>query len=65
MGKMDESESKEVAVAKTGVGAAVSRLEYQLLTSGRGRYTDDVSFPGLVYGYVVRSPYVHARIYRC
>ena len=31
-----------------------------LFRSGRGRYTDDISLPGQVAAYVVRSPHAHA-----
>jgi carbon-monoxide dehydrogenase large subunit len=46
----------------TGIGAPVSRIEDERLITGRGRYADDVTLPGTVYGYVVRSPHAHARI---
>jgi len=29
---------------------------------GEGRYVGDVSFPGMAYGYVLRSQHAHARI---
>ncbi len=41
---------------KFGMGAAVSRLEDKPFITGRGRYTDDISAPGMLHGYVLRSP---------
>ncbi len=49
-------------MAETGIGAAVRRLEDDRFLTGRGRYTDDISRPGQVYAYFLRSPHAHARI---
>jgi carbon-monoxide dehydrogenase large subunit len=38
------------------------RLEDARLVTGRGRFTDDISFPGQVYAAFVRSPHAHTRI---
>jgi carbon-monoxide dehydrogenase large subunit len=46
----------------TGIGAPVSRVEDERFVTGRGRYTDDVTMPGMAFGYMVRSPHAHARI---
>jgi carbon-monoxide dehydrogenase large subunit len=47
---------------KFGVGQAVRRLEDQVLVTGRGRFTDDVSIPGQAHAHILRSPHAHARI---
>lgn len=47
---------------KFGSGQSVMRVEDARLVTGHGRFTDDLSFPGMVYGATVRSPYGHARI---
>src|SRR6188472_765600 len=47
---------------KPYVGRWMPRLEDFRLITGQGRYTDDVSFPGQVYGYFLRSHHAHARI---
>jgi carbon-monoxide dehydrogenase large subunit len=47
---------------KFGAGQPVPRNEDPLLLRGGGRYTDDLSVPGQVYGQVVRSPYAHGVI---
>ncbi len=43
-------------------GASVRRLEDPRLITGRGRYTDNFSRPGMSHMVVVRSPYAHAKI---
>lgn len=44
------------------VGAKIHRREDPRLITGHGRYTDDLSRPGLLHITFVRSPYAHARI---
>lgn len=44
------------------VGRAVPRVEDPLLLSGRARFIDDLSFPGMLHCAILRSPYPHARI---
>ncbi|HUT48089.1 MAG TPA: xanthine dehydrogenase family protein molybdopterin-binding subunit [Alphaproteobacteria bacterium] len=45
-----------------GVGQPVERVEDQRLTTGRGRYTDDINLPRQLRAYVLRSPHAHAQI---
>ena len=45
-----------------GIGQSVPRFEDPRLVRGEGRYVGDMTFPGTVPGYVVRSPHAHARI---
>src|SRR5690348_10670711 len=45
-----------------GVGQSVPREEDPYLLRGAGRYVDDISQPGMLRGYVLRSPHAHARI---
>ncbi len=47
---------------KFGIAQSVNRVEDQRLITGQGRYTDDMALPGQLYGYMLRSPYAHARI---
>jgi aerobic carbon-monoxide dehydrogenase large subunit len=47
---------------KFGAGQPVRRLEDVRLITGQGRYTDDMTLPGLLFGAVVRSPHPFARI---
>jgi aerobic carbon-monoxide dehydrogenase large subunit len=44
------------------VGQPILRKEDPELLTGRGRYTDDLTVPGMLWMSVVRSPYAHARI---
>lgn len=43
-------------------GAGVKRVEDPRFVTGRGRYTDDLSFPSQTFVAFVRSPHAHARI---
>ena len=45
-----------------GIGARVARKEDKRFLTGKGRYTDDMTAPGMKYAYFVRSPHAHARI---
>ena len=49
-------------MAKFGLSQPVRRIEDPRLLQGRGRYTDDISVPGALHAYVLRSPHAHARI---
>jgi carbon-monoxide dehydrogenase large subunit len=44
------------------IGRAIVRREDPALLTGRGSYTDDVTPPGTLHAFVVRSPLAHARI---
>jgi aerobic carbon-monoxide dehydrogenase large subunit len=44
------------------IGQALVRREDPALLTGRGRYVDDVTLPGTLHAFVVRSPVAHARI---
>jgi len=44
------------------IGQPVPRFEDPRLVKGGGRYVADMSFPGMAFGYVLRSPHAHARI---
>ena len=46
------------------IGTAVKRREDPALITGQGKYTDDLSLPGMVHAIIVRSPHAHARIRR-
>ena len=49
-------------MSKFGIGQPVRRVEDQRLITGQGRFTDDISLPGQLHLYVLRSPTAHARI---
>ena len=42
------------------IGRAIVRREDPALLTGRGSYTDDVTPPGTLHAFVVRSPLAHA-----
>jgi len=44
------------------IGQPVPRFEDPRLVKGAGHYIADMVFPGMAYGYVLRSPHAHARI---
>jgi aerobic carbon-monoxide dehydrogenase large subunit len=44
------------------IGQPVPRFEDPRLIKGGGRYVSDMTFPGMAFGYVLRSPHAHARI---
>jgi carbon-monoxide dehydrogenase large subunit len=46
----------------TYVGERVPRKEDPELLTGQSRFIDDLTLPGMLWAYVVRSPYAHARI---
>jgi carbon-monoxide dehydrogenase large subunit len=48
--------------ASTYIGASIRRVEDRRFITGRGRYTDDIVLPGMLYAWIVRSPHAHARI---
>jgi len=45
-----------------GIGARVARKEDKRFLTGKGRYTDDMTVPGMKYAFFIRSPHAHARI---
>ena len=44
------------------VGARVNRVEDARLLTGEGTYVDDISLPGMLHAYFVRSPHARAAI---
>jgi aerobic carbon-monoxide dehydrogenase large subunit len=57
--RTDKAADDRLAIEKFAVGQSVPRLEDPMLVRGLGRYTDDVSLPGQVYGVMVRSRNAH------
>ena len=54
--------SRAGAGGSAGIGRSVLRKEDRRLLTGNGRYSDDLSLPGQLFGYVLRSPHAHAVI---
>ncbi len=44
------------------IGSSIKRREDPALITGQGKYTDDLTLPGMTYATIVRSPHAHARI---
>lgn len=46
---------------KFGVGQPIRRVEDHRLTTGTGRYTDDIAVDGALHAFVLRSQHAHAK----
>lgn len=44
------------------IGKSVPKVDALEKVTGRGMFTTDVSFPNMLYGKILRSPYPHAKI---
>src|SRR6476469_3972826 len=56
------SVSSGIEMGEFAIGQSVSRFEDPRLLKGGGRYVGDMVLPGVVFGYVLRSPHAHARV---
>ncbi|MFN0301384.1 MAG: xanthine dehydrogenase family protein molybdopterin-binding subunit [Burkholderiales bacterium] len=59
---MPEQSGRNAGVERTGIGAPVLRVEDKRFLTGKGRFVDDITMPGMVFAHVVRSSHAHARI---
>src|SRR5580698_2646291 len=46
------------------IGKPTAMVDASEKTTGAGKYTDDLSVPGMLIGKILHSPYPHARITR-
>jgi 4-hydroxybenzoyl-CoA reductase subunit alpha len=46
------------------IGKPIAMIDAAGKTTGAGKYTDDLSVPGMLYGKILHSPHPHARIKR-
>jgi 4-hydroxybenzoyl-CoA reductase subunit alpha len=46
------------------IGKSIAMIDASGKTTGAGKYTDDLSLPGMLVGKILHSPYPHARIKR-
>jgi 4-hydroxybenzoyl-CoA reductase subunit alpha len=44
------------------IGKPIAMVDAAQKTTGAGKYTDDISLPGMLVGKILHSPYPHARI---
>ena len=58
----ETAEERSAPSSGNHVGQAIKRKEDPRLITGRGRYMDDISLPGMLWATLVRSPEAHARI---
>jgi len=54
--------TQEAPAAVPEIGRARRRKEDQRLITGRARWTDNITLPGMLHLAMVRSPFAHARI---
>lgn len=57
-----ENEAVPEEVYKGKVGENIFRLDAVQKTLGEAKYTDDLRFPGMVYGGALRTPYPRAKV---
>jgi CO/xanthine dehydrogenase Mo-binding subunit len=58
----DKPDLSAFARPNSYIGRTLSRAGAKRAVAGRGRYTDDVSLPRMLYAAFVRSPFAHAKI---
>src|SRR5438270_4501552 len=46
------------------IGKSVALIDSAAKTTGAGKYTDDLTLPGMLVGKILHSPHPHARIHR-
>ncbi len=46
----------------TSINKDIPRIESYEKVTGQGKYTDDLSLPGMVYGAILHSPYAYAKV---
>lgn len=46
----------------SAIGKRIPKQDSELLVTGEAKYLDDIKFPGMLYGRILRSPHPHARI---
>ena len=44
------------------IGESIQRVDVRETVTGAARYARDLTFPGMLTGKVLRSPYPHAKI---
>ena len=48
--------------ATSFIGQSIKRTEDRRLSTGKGKYTDDIKLVGMTHAHILRSPYAHAKI---
>jgi CO/xanthine dehydrogenase Mo-binding subunit len=52
----------EKVVSRSTVGGSTQRSDTALKVTGQTQYVEDISMPGMLHAYVLRSPHHHARL---
>src|ERR1700723_3398293 len=62
----DDSRRKATIAMSTFsiIGKPTAMIDAAEKTTGGGKYTDDLSLPGMLIGKILHSPYPHARLKR-
>jgi CO/xanthine dehydrogenase Mo-binding subunit len=53
----------EKVLSRSTVGGSTLRFDTALKVTGQTQYVEDISMPGMLHAYVVRSPHHHARLH--
>jgi CO/xanthine dehydrogenase Mo-binding subunit len=59
---MCSDSKREKVLSRSTVGGSTLRLDTALKVSGQTQYVEDISMPGMLHAYVLRSPHHHARL---
>jgi len=61
---MTKTDDQRTASTFSTIGRSTAMIDAAEKTTGAGKYTDDLSVPGMLVGKILHSPYPHARIMR-
>src|SRR6185312_8356042 len=61
---MTKTDDQRPASTFSTIGRSTAMIDAAEKTTGAGKYTDDLSVPGMLVGKILHSPYPHARITR-
>ena len=61
---MTKTDDQRPASTFSTIGRSTAMIDAAEKTTGAGKYTDDLSVPGMLVGKILHSPYPHARIMR-
>jgi len=59
---MTKTDEQKPAATFSTIGRSTAMIDAAEKTTGAGKYTDDLSVPGMLIGKILHSPYPHARI---
>ena len=62
--RQPKADGQQLAADFSVIGRRTAMVDAAEKTTGAGKYTDDLSVPGMLIGKILHSPYPHARIKR-